>query len=286
MPIGTRIFNSRFVDEVKNSGTDRAYEKSRIVVQAYNDSEKHIVLTQSPTIQRVSQRLILSIAAITIATNSDTHLFLRDITQAYVQSTSKLNREFYIRPPPELSSELGISGNTVLKVVKPLYGVPEAGNHWFTTYHSHHINQLGMSVSTFDPCLLSSIGPTKFGVVGLQTDDTLILCDTAFAELEELKLQQASLLAKEREELTTDHPIKFNGGLIQLLRNGNINLTQESQCNNLSIVNNREATTRSSRGKIRSSLLPRDQYVAQRARGAYIASMCQPEASFDLSFAA
>ena len=30
----------------------------------------------------------------------------------------------------------------------------------------------------------------------------------------------------------------------------------------------------------------KDQYVAQRARGAYVASVCQPEAAFNLSFAA
>jgi hypothetical protein len=34
---GTRIFNSRFVDEIKNPGTNKAFEKSRLVVQAYND---------------------------------------------------------------------------------------------------------------------------------------------------------------------------------------------------------------------------------------------------------
>lgn len=51
---GARLFNSRFVDEVRNAGTEKAYEKSRLVVQAYNDPEKDIVLTQSPTIQRVS----------------------------------------------------------------------------------------------------------------------------------------------------------------------------------------------------------------------------------------
>jgi hypothetical protein len=28
----TRIFNSRFVDEVKNKGTNKAFEKSRLVV--------------------------------------------------------------------------------------------------------------------------------------------------------------------------------------------------------------------------------------------------------------
>ena len=31
---------------------------------------------------------------------------------------------------------------------------------------------------------------------------------------------------------------------------------------------------------------PKQGYVEQRARGAYIASICQPEASFDLSVAA
>ena len=51
VPSNTRIFNSHFVDKIKNLGTDKAYEKSRLVVQAYNDQEKDLVLTQSPTIQ-------------------------------------------------------------------------------------------------------------------------------------------------------------------------------------------------------------------------------------------
>src|SRR5204863_8950935 len=41
-----------------------------------------------------------------------------------------------------------------------------------------------------------------------------------------------------------------------------------------------------SRGITRQAVSPKDQYVAQRARGAYIASVSQPEAAFDLSFAA
>jgi hypothetical protein len=81
VPEGVRIFNSRFVDEIKNKGTEKEYKKSRLVVQAYNNSEKYMVLTQSPTIQRISQRVILYIAAITIETLG---LYLRDISQAYV----------------------------------------------------------------------------------------------------------------------------------------------------------------------------------------------------------
>lgn len=42
----------------------------------------------------------------------------------------------------------------------------------------------------------------------------------------------------------------------------------------------------SSRGQVRTAVTPKDQYIAQRARGAYIATVSQPEAAFDLSFAA
>ena len=34
------------------------------------------------------------------------------------------------------------------------------------------------------------------------------------------------------------------------------------------------------------AVTPKDQYIAQRARGAYIATVSQPEAAFDLSFTA
>jgi len=58
-------------------------------------------------------------------------LYLRDILQAYVQSNTYLSRDIFIRPPLELNLQLGI----ILRVVKPLYGVPEAGNYWFKTYY-------------------------------------------------------------------------------------------------------------------------------------------------------
>jgi hypothetical protein len=125
VPPDVRIFSSRFVNEIKHPGTDKAFEKSRLVVQAFKDQNKTLVLTQSPTIQRVSQRLIICLAA----TLPQMKLYLRDITQAYVQSRSTLNRDFYVQPPPELIKLIGISNNCILKVVKPLYDVPKAGNH-------------------------------------------------------------------------------------------------------------------------------------------------------------
>ncbi len=39
-----RIFNSRFVNEVKNSDTEKAFEKFKLVIQAFNDQNKILVL--------------------------------------------------------------------------------------------------------------------------------------------------------------------------------------------------------------------------------------------------
>lgn len=95
----------------------KAFENLRLVVQAYNDLNKDIVLTQSPTIQRISQRLILCLAALM----PDTSLYLREISQTYVQLTTNVNRDFHIRPPHELREKLGLNDEMILKVVKPLY---------------------------------------------------------------------------------------------------------------------------------------------------------------------
>ncbi len=50
IPQGAYIFNSRFVDKIKYPSTDKAFKKSRLIVQAYNNQKKGLVLTQLPTI--------------------------------------------------------------------------------------------------------------------------------------------------------------------------------------------------------------------------------------------
>jgi hypothetical protein len=119
-----RIFSFRFVNEIKHSDTEKAFEKFRLVIQAFNDQNKTLVLTQSSIIQRVSQRLIICLAA-----TLSMHLYLRDITQAYVQSATSLNRDFYVQSLPKLIKLMRIFNDCILKVVKLLYGVSKAGNH-------------------------------------------------------------------------------------------------------------------------------------------------------------
>jgi hypothetical protein len=147
---GIRRFKSRMVREVKGKATVSPYEKSRLVAQGYADEAKRSLLTQSPTIQRCSQRLILALAPSLI--NQGMTLEIRDISQAYVQSKSTLAREFLMYLPKELKDRY--PEGTILRVMKPLYGIAEAGLHWFATYIRHHQEKLAMASSAYDPCLL------------------------------------------------------------------------------------------------------------------------------------
>jgi hypothetical protein len=78
---GIRIFKSRFVDEIKGKATDKPHEKSRLMIQGYGDNGKFIILTQNPTVQRFSQRVLLSIALALL--QQGFLLWLRNVTQAY-----------------------------------------------------------------------------------------------------------------------------------------------------------------------------------------------------------
>lgn len=269
--VGAKVFGSRIVDEVKGKDTAAPYEKSRWVVQGFNDPNKHTILTSSPTIQRASQRVLLALAP-TLRTMG-VNLYLRDITQAYTQSTTPLTRTIYARPPPELVPEF--PPNIVFRVVRPLYGIAEAGIHWFNTYHKHHCNELGMEPSTFDPCLLitrESNGP--FGLVGMQTDDTLFLGDDQFVRLEDEKIREKKLLAKDLEKLSSETELRFNGCRALLdERTSTVSVLQKDQGKRLTEIDPK------------SDNAPQE-YRQQRARGAYIASICQPEAACDLSMAA
>ncbi len=56
-----RLFMSHLVREINGKMTNKPYEMSRLGVQGYNYIEKTALLTQTLTIQRCSQCLLLSI---------------------------------------------------------------------------------------------------------------------------------------------------------------------------------------------------------------------------------
>ena len=263
---GARIFGSRFVDEIRHAGTEKAFEKSRLVIQAYNDQDKRGILTQAPTVQRVSTRILIALAQI-----FGLRLCTRDISQAYTQSETPVARDIYAHAPPEL----GLAPHQILKVVRPLYGLPEAGTHWFRTYTNHHMTKLHMQPSTFDPCLLATTHGNShaLGFVGLQVDDSLIVGNSLFLAEEERALKRAGFPAKLREELQPGRRLLFNGAYINRSPDDSIELLPGRQTQKIEPVNAKNQDIKA-------------QFVAQRARGAYIVTMCQPEMAFKFAHAA
>ncbi|EKD20760.1 polyprotein [Drepanopeziza brunnea f. sp. 'multigermtubi' MB_m1] len=127
---------------------------------------------------------------------------------------------------------------------RALYGVPEAGTH-----------------CTFDPCLLLSTSRRDdFAIIGLQTDDTFILATDTFAAKEEDELTKAKLDSKSRDKLLTTKELAFNGGVLrQHASDNSMSLLQKGQGLKLKLVGN--------------SLNFKVEYLEQRARAAYIASI-------------
>lgn len=71
--------------------------------------------------------------------------------------------------------------DTVLRVLKPLYGIPDSDRNWYPTYLDHRINHLGIFMAATDPSMLFKNDDRKLrGASGLQVDDTLTFNDDDF----------------------------------------------------------------------------------------------------------
>ncbi|KAI0998094.1 hypothetical protein K3495_g10097 [Podosphaera aphanis] len=269
--IGKRIFNSRMVNTIKGKTTLAPFEKSRLVVQAFKDKDKHMILTQSPTVQRASIRLILALS-IPFIRKFNHVVFLRDISQAYTLSKTSLTREILCRPAPEIVRALNLEPEIIMQILKPLYGIPEAGNHWFGTYFKHLKEMLNMKPSCFDPCLLTTTSESHFGITGMQVDDTLFLGTENFVQLEDKKLKEAKFKAKDISRLTESGPLLFNGLMITL-KDGTLHIQPNGQGDKINPIDPGDSARFI-------------KYKKMRALGAWISSSCQPLVAFRLSQAA
>lgn len=261
---GNRIYGSRFVDTIKNEGKPEAFAKSRLVVQAFNDKD-HGLLTYAPTVQRMSQRLLLCLCAM----DDQLQFFTRDVSQAYVQAETSTQRQIFVRPP----ASLNFPSETLLQVQKPLYGIPEAGLHWFRTYHNHHKFQLYLQPAAHDQCFLytkrgmASLSladqSTARGYTCLQTDDTASGGNSQFVALE--SKMSSRFASKSPILLKEGSHVLFNGARVSL-SGGIYTISQPDHVSKLECIPEQNTSC--------------SDFVSQRARGAYIAAVARPDLTF------
>lgn len=225
VPRGTRIYGSRWVDTIKSTN-GKLVEKSRLVAQNYRDKGASFIATRSPTISRMGHRVTVATATLC----PDHKSYIRDISQAYLQSESDLERKIFLKAP----KEMGLEDDEVLLVTKPLYGVPESGLHWFVTYQTHHKERLGMNCTRGDPCLLFRPGETSpDGLTALQVDDSYGHGTEKFLRDEDLESKRFK--CKPRKIISEGDTVPFNGSGISIKECGVNSLDQSDKLEKVSI---------------------------------------------------
>ena len=72
-------------------------------------------------------------------------------------------------------------------------------------------------MSMYNPCLLIiTIDKKAFGIVSIQTNNTLILGIEQFSVTKDIKLEKTNFQIKPKSRLTTNLPIIFNGDIATL----------------------------------------------------------------------
>jgi hypothetical protein len=102
----------------------------------------------------------------------------------------------------------------------------------------------------------------------------LILRDVDFMAREQSELEKAKLLAKPIKALSLETPLLFNGcKLVKDSDGDGITMIQKGQGKRIEPLDPESRNVKQA-------------YLEQRARGAYIGTICQPKALYDLSVAA
>jgi hypothetical protein len=74
-----------------------------------------------------------------------------------------------------------------------------------------------------------------FDIIGMQTNDTLIICSLKFSAKKKEKIQKAAFRAKPKARLAKSSPMEFNGARLTL-EGDQLYLRQKSQSKKLKLV--------------------------------------------------
>ena len=96
-------------------------------------------------------------------------VWLTDVKLAYVQSTEPLTRQVFIRNP---AAQFGLAADECLELLRPLYGLSDAGDLWHRTMHNHLVDELGHLPTKIDMSIYISIRHGELdGISEVYVDD-------------------------------------------------------------------------------------------------------------------
>lgn len=137
------MFNSYFVNYIKNLYTNKNYKKCCLIIHIFNNKKKNFMLMYLLKILKISQNISFCFAVISQDNNNyNIRFYIQDITQIYVEITLELNLNFFIQLLFKLISQLNIFFDSMIKIIRLLYSESEIDNHWFIIYYLHYKKKL------------------------------------------------------------------------------------------------------------------------------------------------
>jgi hypothetical protein len=121
------------------------------------------------TARQQSTRLLICLAAI-FGFRVCTH----DVQQAYLQSAENLLRDVYLNPP----AVLNLSSGTMLKLLRRLYGLCDAGDYWARTILDHLTKGLNLVQAVGDSGLFFQTMNRKLVAITASFVDDLLMAGT------------------------------------------------------------------------------------------------------------
>ena len=167
------IVPCRFVLAIKHLEDGKEHLKARFVLSGPRDRDKRNIVHNANTLKPVSIHLMLDLASIL-----GFDIWTTGINQAYLQSAENLRRKIFVRP-----DVLELEPNELLQVVKPLYGLSDAGDYWGETLTENHLKELEMDQVTGDFSLFfKKLKDKLIGLSGTYVDDILPIGDRTFRD--------------------------------------------------------------------------------------------------------
>jgi hypothetical protein len=223
IPPGSNTLGGRYVLGLKDPGTDKERWKARFVVQGHKDLMKHAIVHDTATLSQRGARMIFAMAAI-----FGWKVWTEDVRQAYIQTTGRLVRDVFLTNLHGAEAELNLKPHEALRLLRPLYGLTEAGDLWNAEFTSQYRDKFGMEELQSEPALYAKFAKDVIrGITGLYVDDTLS------AGTDEYEAWTKKQNAYETQPREFDRGNILGQQFSRDVHTGRITLTQEAYARNL-----------------------------------------------------
>ena len=166
LPNGANAITARFVLAIKSNADEKVKYKARYVMGGHRDKMKNFLVHGAQTFQPSSARLLLALSSI-----HGFDVWSTDVKLAYLRSSEPLTRRVFDK---NTAPEFELEPEQCFELLRPLYGLSDAGELWHLTLHKNLTNDLDMKQTYTDASLYYPFNrDTLKGLNGSYVDDLL-----------------------------------------------------------------------------------------------------------------